>query len=69
MPTGIAIATSLLEPLGKLIAEELADGQKSEKEATRAALLRLAQDEHIEPVMPKIQAIIAEARKPKADRG
>ena len=65
---GAAIAGALIGPLGQLIAQEIADGQKSDVEATRAALTRLASEEHLEPVLPKIHALIAEARKPAGER-
>lgn len=69
-PIAIAagIAGSLVEPLGKLIAEELADGQKSEREATHAALVRLAADHAIPAVLPVVEAAIAEAEKTAAER-
>lgn len=65
---GISIASGLVPSLAKLISDELADGQKSEAEATHAALVRLAADHAVPPVLPQVEAMIAEAEKPQAER-
>lgn len=65
---GTTIAGSLVEPLAKLISDELADGKKSEAEATHAALVRLAADRAIPAVLPAVEVLIADAERPAAER-
>lgn len=64
----IEIAAALGPKLVEFIEQEIADNQKSEKEATLAALRRLADEEALAPMLPTIQAMIAEARKTAAER-
>ncbi|HVK84234.1 MAG TPA: hypothetical protein VM513_09005 [Kofleriaceae bacterium] len=60
---GVAVAS----PLAKLIAEMI-DGGASEEEATRKALERLAAQPDLTPVLPKVRAMIIDARKPQSER-
>ncbi|AKF08902.1 hypothetical protein [Sandaracinus amylolyticus] len=60
---GLAVAT----PLAKMIAE-LIEGGASEEEATRKALERLAAQPDLTPVLPKVRAMIVDARRPKSER-
>lgn len=68
MPLAEAIAAQLLPQLIMFIEQEIADGQKSAAEATKAALQRLVDEQALAPVLPAIQAMIAEARKTAAVR-
>jgi hypothetical protein len=60
------IAISAAAPLVRLLVEEMMGG-KSEEEALRAALTRLAARESLEPVLPKVRAMFAERRARDAE--
>lgn len=67
MPIAASIAEALLPQLIAFIEQEIADGQKSAAEATKAALQRLANEQALAPVLPVIEQLIADARKPPAE--
>jgi hypothetical protein len=61
---GFEIGLALAKPLAELVAEELGGGL-DEQAATKKALERLAATKDIEPVLPKIEAKIEAALRPK----
>lgn len=61
------IALALGAPLMREIAEAISDGL-DEQAATRRALERLASTPDLEPVLPKVRAMIADARMRSAER-
>ena len=61
----VARAFEIAIQVGSLLAKpiaELLEGGASEEEATRKALERLAAQPDLTPVLPKVRAMIAEAR-------
>lgn len=61
------IALALGAPIMREIAEALAEGL-DETAATKRALERLAATPDLEAVLPKVRAMIADARRPQSER-